>query len=369
MAEFGDGEFVWFIKVYFVVYASLTYCYFICGNIPKGFPRLLSVLPIIYIFILLPLNLSSLHLSAAAGFCISWLASFKLTSRGPLSFDLPLLHFLAIGSLPINVKQSKPSSSGHMQGLYYYALEVSFVGSILCTYWYFQQCHYNPNFMVINFLYLFHLCFLLEPTLVVYSALARLLFNLDVEPPFGNCFLLSSSIHDFWGRRWNLMVSSILKSIVYKPVRRVFKKSWGVYVAILATFFVSGLMHELLFFYMSRKQPCWDVTGYYILNGICLAMEIKVKRCLNGKWQLNRLISQPVVTGFFICSTFWLLLPAFGRLRAEIVVIEEIANFTKLLKDVLVHTRVLSLECIVFAKRQQQLLGGRKSRLVEQNHS
>ncbi|KAI3971614.1 hypothetical protein MKW92_049911 [Papaver armeniacum] len=346
MAEFGDGEFAWFIKVWFTIYSSLTYCYFICGKIPIGIPRLLSILPIIYIFIILPLNLSSVHLIVSAGFCISWLASFKLIllsfDAGPLSFDLPLVHFLAIGSLPINIKQSKPpsSSSGHIQGLYYYAAQVVFLGLVLYTYWYFEQCHYKPNFMVKNLLYLFHLCFMLEPILVMSSALARLLFDLDVQPPFGNCVFLSTSFHDFWGRRWNLMVSSILKSIVYKPLRSIFKKSWGIYIAILATFFVSGLMHELLFFYMCREQPCWDVLCYFVLQGICLAMEIKVKRVSNGKWQLYPWISAPLLYVFLITPACLLLFPAFERLRVEKIVIEEIANFTKLLKDVLVNTKV-----------------------------
>lgn len=351
MAEFGAGEFAWFIKVWFTVYASLTYCYFIPRNIPKGFPRLLSILPTTYIFIFLPLNLSSLHLIIAVGFCISWLANFKLIllsfDAGPLSFDLPLFHFLTIASFPISIKQLKPSS-GHIQGLYYYTVEVFFAGLVLYTYWYFEQCHYKPNFMVINFLYLCHLCCMLELILVMCSALVRLLFDLDVEPPFGKNFLLATSIHDFWGRRWNVMVSSILKSAVYKPVRCTFDKSWGIYIAITATFFVSGLMHELLFFYMSRKQPCWNVLCHFSLHGICLAMEIKVKRFLNGMWQLNRLVLVLLLNGFTIGSTIWMLFPAFERLRVEIVAIEEIANFTKFLKDLLVTTKVHSSRTTTF---------------------
>ncbi|MCL7043184.1 hypothetical protein MKW94_025781 [Papaver nudicaule] len=349
MAAFGDGEVARSVKVWFTFYSSLTFCYFICGNIPKGFPRLLSILPIIYFFIILPLNLSSLLLGGAAGCSISWLASFKLVllsfDKGPLSFDLPLHHFLAIGSLPIYIKESKPSSSsspsGRVQGLYYYAFEVSVIGLILYTYWYFQQYDYKPNFIVMYFLYMFLMSFSLEVIIVFCSSLARLLFDLDVAPPFGNNYLVSTSLHDLWGRRWNLMSSSIFRSVVYEPVRRIFKKSWGIYVAILATFFVSGLMHELLFFYMGRKQPCWDVLCFFILHGICLAMEIKVKKLLNGKWQLNRLVSTPLVTGFLTGSYFWLIFPMFERLRVEIVVIEEIEKFIMLVKDVLVNTAAL----------------------------
>ncbi|KAI3918219.1 hypothetical protein MKX01_041539 [Papaver californicum] len=315
--EFGDREFAWFIKVWFTVYSSLTYCYFIPINIPKGFPRLISFLPFIYIFILLPLNLSSLHLSVAAGFCISWLANFKLIL---LSFDAgPLYliyHFFIF--LPSVLYQSTLNNQNPLQILSTLQLSVqcfkrlcfsvsrpivtrSFSNSFwtpVC--WILFPHNYKPNFMVISFLYLFHLCFMLEPILVISSSLARLLFDLNVEPPFGNCVLLSTSFHDFRGRRWNFMVSNILKSIVYRPVRRVFDKSWG-YIH----------CHNSYIFRVGRKQPCWDVLCYLILPGICLAMEIKAKRFLNGKWQLNPLISAPLLYVFILSSDSWLLFPAF----------------------------------------------------------
>ncbi|KAI3900120.1 hypothetical protein MKW98_001020 [Papaver atlanticum] len=327
------GEFGRFVNVCLTIITSLTYCYFISRNIPKGFPRLTSVLPIIYIFILLPINLSSILLNLAIGFSTSWLSNFKLIlfsfDAGPLSSDPPLLssspssssmtlvRFLCIACLPIKLKQSKPSSqpSGniHAHGLKcYYALEGFLLGLTIYVYGYYQQCHYKPNFIIINFLYFFVMCFSIEPSLVACYALARFLFGLDVELPF-NFFFLSTSFHDFWGRRWNLVSSNILRLMVYKPVRHIFKRSWGKYVAILATFFVSGLMHELLFFYIDWQKPCWDILGFFILHGVCVAVEIKVKQSLKGKWQLNQFISTQLVTGFFVCSCFGLIFPSVER--------------------------------------------------------
>ncbi|XP_026390157.1 long-chain-alcohol O-fatty-acyltransferase-like isoform X2 [Papaver somniferum] len=171
---------------------------------------------------------------------------------------------------------------------------------------------------------------------------ARNLFGIDVDPPFGNYFFLSTSFQDFWGRRWNLMVSSILRSFVHEPVRHIIRRSWGLYVAIIVTFFVSGLMHELLIFYVFRKQPCWDVLVFFILNGICLAVEMKVKKSLNGKWQLNQLFSILLTNGFLVCSSFWLLFPFLEKFKFRVLVMEEMANFTKLLHNVLVDPIVRS---------------------------
>ncbi|MCL7025438.1 hypothetical protein MKW94_021494 [Papaver nudicaule] len=276
-----DDQFGRYLNVCITIFASLTYCYAISRNIPKGFPRLLSVLPIIYIFTLIPFQLSSsFHLVMGAGFFICPLACLKLVlfsfDKGPLiSSQMTYLRFLAIACLPIKL------------------------------------------------------------TLAIHAVLARLVFHIDADPPFGNHFLLSTSFQDFWGKRWNLMVSDILRQTVYKPVRHVFSRSWGMYVAILATFTVSGLLHELLLFYAGRQQPRWDLLGFFILHGTCLAVEVRVKRSLNGKWQLNRLFSTALMNGFLICSCFWLFLPCFERLNVRVMVIEDLANFTKLLSNVL----------------------------------
>jgi Membrane bound O-acyl transferase family len=50
----------------------------------------------------------------------------------------------------------------------------------------------------------------------------------------------SASFSDFWSRRWNITVHTTLKRGVFLPVRRYFSK----YVALVATFLVSGLFHE-----------------------------------------------------------------------------------------------------------------------------
>ena len=47
---------------------------------------------------------------------------------------------------------------------------------------------------------------------------------------------------DFWGRRWNVLVHSVMKRGVYKPVR----KYSSAVVASLAVFVASGLFHEWL---------------------------------------------------------------------------------------------------------------------------
>nr|GEV35870.1 hypothetical protein [Tanacetum cinerariifolium] len=45
-------------------------------------------------------------------------------------------------------------------------------------------------------------------------------FKFEIEPQFNDAYL-ATSLQDFWGRCWNLVVSSILLHIVYNPIREV----------------------------------------------------------------------------------------------------------------------------------------------------
>jgi membrane bound O-acyltransferase family protein len=54
--------------------------------------------------------------------------------------------------------------------------------------------------------------------------------------------LLAGSLSDLWARRWNLAFHQLAAATLFKPVRERF----GVGVATFATFFASGLIHDLV---------------------------------------------------------------------------------------------------------------------------
>ncbi|KAI4976114.1 hypothetical protein ZWY2020_049721 [Hordeum vulgare] len=82
--------------------------------------------------------------------------------------------------------------------------------------------------------------------------------ELQVDRPY-----LASSLRDFWGRRWNLMVPAILRPSVHGPVRARFGDAAGV----MASFLVSGIMHEVMFYYIMWQPPSGDVTAFFVLHG------------------------------------------------------------------------------------------------------
>ena len=365
----GGGEIFNFIKVWLSVFVCLSYCYAISRRVSKGLPRFLFVLPIVCLFLFLPLQLHSIHLGGTTAFFIAWLANFKLLlfafGKGPLcnsdrsSISRP--NFVALACLPIKIQQnpspqlngdykenpiekskntktksnpspqmshlngqtkenpiSKKTKEGHITPLNY-AIKGVLFGILLRAYNYSDYLH--PNIILV--LYCFHIYILLEIILAIVAALARVLLGMELEPQFNEPYL-STSLQDFWGKRWNLMVTNILRITVYNPTRHagvtrvIIGHERAPLLAVFATFVVSGFMHELMFYYLGRMRPSWEVTWFFLLHGLCLVVEIVLKKAfLTYGWRLPRLISGPLTIGFVMITSFWLFFPQFLRFKAD----------------------------------------------------
>ncbi|KAF8409653.1 hypothetical protein HHK36_005731 [Tetracentron sinense] len=345
-----------FIKLWLSVLASLCYCNFIARKFPKGKIRLLSLLPIFVLFTLLPLNLSSLNIVGPTAFFITWLANFKLLlfsfDQGPLSSIPPnsILRFISVACLPIKIKTypSDPQSPPNIKikdnpiskkSPLNLAIKVLLFALLIRIYDYKQHLH--PK--IISVLYCCHIYLLLEIILAMGAALARALLGIELEPQFEEPYL-STSLQDFWGKRWNLMVTSILRPTVYNPIRsmsaRLLGSEWALMAAMVGTFMVSGLMHELMFFYLTRATPSWEVMWFFVLHGICTALEVLMKKSLTGRWRLHRAVSRPLVVGFVVTTSIWLFFPQMIRNGVDVRAIEEYAVLVEFVKEMLKCARV-----------------------------
>ncbi|PWA77642.1 MBOAT (membrane bound O-acyl transferase) family protein [Artemisia annua] len=305
-----------FISVLFCAFFSISYCYLIPEQISNNIPRLLSILPIIATFFILPLPFSTVNLTFVIFFCLVWLANFKLLllafNHGPLASKprLPFLVFISTALLPINPQKSgknmpRPDS-----------------GKVDAT----QVPSHKPIVLAIK-----ALGFAMAALFVKFY----LGFNFEIEPQFNEPYL-GTSLQDFWGRRWNLMSSSILRHTVYNPIRKkwdpILGQLKGQMFGILVTFFVSGIMHELMFLYMTRVQPTWEVTCFLVLHGACTAIEVAVKKTVKGRFQLHRWVTWPITMAFVVVTGGWLLFPQLIRNGADVKAIQEISflvNFAR----------------------------------------
>ncbi|KAI3688494.1 hypothetical protein L2E82_46113 [Cichorium intybus] len=344
-----DGEELkTFLKVWFLAITSLCYCYLIPTRISNGVPRFLSLLPVISFFFFLPLPLSTVHLAGPTIFYLVWLANFKLLlfafSRGPLASNppLPFFIFISIALLPINPKRSIDESSdpvpdsvpvpSHKPTLL--AFKALILAVIVGAYRYQDNLH---RYVILGF-YCCHVYLGVELVLAITAFFVRFFlgFEFEIEPQFNEPYL-ATSLQDFWGRRWNLMVTSILRPTVYDPIREislpVLGKLWSRLPAIFATFVVSGLMHELIYFYLTRVRPTWEVTWFFVLHGVCTAVEVAVKRAVKGRFQLHRAVSGPLTVAFVALTGIWLFLPQILRNGVDVKAINEYSILVTFLRS------------------------------------
>ncbi|PIA32330.1 hypothetical protein AQUCO_04500140v1 [Aquilegia coerulea] len=307
----GVNEIQSLIMVWFTVFGSLTFCYFIVRKISTRSIRLFFTLPIIFLFTILPLYLSCLHFVLITSFFITWLCNFKLIlfvfNQGPLSSDpsISLLRFVSIACLPIKMKNNEnPSQQITKKGLKStWNYSIKFLLLVLVTKIGDYKHSLHPNILLA--LYSWHAYFGIEIVLAIVTAPALALLGIETEPQFDEPYL-STSLQEFWGKRWNLMVTSILRPTIYVPIRYTCMHMVGTKCAklagMMATFVVSGLMHELIYFYETRLPPTWEVTWYFILQGVYTSVEIVVKEAGGHRLRLHPVISRFMTIAFLLAT-------------------------------------------------------------------
>lgn len=345
-----EGEITNFVFVWATVLSSLCYCHTVDKIFPKGILRQLAIIPVGCLFFGLPLNLTTIHLGGTTSFFIAWLASFKLLlfafNRGPLSSSpsssksIPLSRFIPLACLPIKFQQSpspQESTKKDQKSPLNYVIKIVLLVLCIRVYSYNDSIPQKITWLV----YCLHIYCALELVLAMVAGLARGLIGVELEPQFDEPYL-ATSLQDFWGRRWNLMVSNILRPTVYEPVRSIstslIGKKWSALPAVVATFLVSGIMHELIFYNIGRLKPTGEVTCFFLLHGVSLAVEIAAKRALKGKIWIPGIISGPLTLAFVIYTSFGLFFPPFLRGRADWKGCTEALAFIEFVK----HQRLIS---------------------------
>lgn len=294
-----------------------------------GLPRLVSLLPVVAFLAAAPLALSSSAIiRGLAGFFLGWLGVFKVVllavGRGPLDPALPVLPFVFTTALPVKLIRccgtgaaagAAACSRAKSVSLVSCAVKVAVIAAILHAYQYVNQLHLYTRLA----LYGVHMYCFFDFLLPCIAAAGGAL-GMEMEPQFDRPYL-ASSLRDFWGRRWNLTVSAILRPSVYDPVRARAGKA----PAVLATFLVSGLMHEVMMYYLTLRPPTGEMTAFFLLHGVCcVAEESCARRWAEwGRRPPPRPVATLLVVVFVAVTAFWLFFPPICREGTEEVLLEE----------------------------------------------
>lgn len=311
------------------VLTSICYSYFLSSTISKGAPRLLSLLPVFLLFAAIPLVFSSAILTGSISFLITWLANSKLLlfafDQGPLSPSAyppnkPLLLFAILACFPIKIKppnsktpKSNPTRNPNSP------LDILLKAVLLAiTVQVYDRRHHllrvHPYL-----LYVLYSCMLLLYVDVLagfFVSAIGVILGFELEPPSNEPYL-STSLQDFWGRRWNLIVTDTLRHTVRNPLRCALAPTLGPNcaqtVGLLGAFLVSGLAHELIYYYITRANPTWEVTWFFVLHGFCVATEVMAKWAVARRFRLHRAVSTTMTLGFVYGTCIWLFYPPLIR--------------------------------------------------------
>lgn len=328
-----------FIMVWGTVVMSSCYCYGTTKLVPKGTIRLLMFLPVLCLFFILPLYLNTVTLCVPTALFVTWLASFKLLllvfDTGPLSIpSLSLSHFVIISCLPIKLQTN--TNTGCIKIDLCFVIHYATKGLVfifLTILGYFKDKF--PQKLVV-FLICIYVYLALEICLVVVAVMAQVLLGMGVDRPFDHPYL-ATSFQDFWGRRWNRVCANSLKYTIFYPIlnstSRVMGRKWAAILALVVTFVVSDVMHEIIFYYLGRVRMGWGIPIFFIFQGICVAIESMLKKKIDGKWRLPQRIMGPLIFVFLVRTFMWLALPDLLELKVDDKVLEEYAALAAFVKD------------------------------------
>jgi alginate O-acetyltransferase complex protein AlgI len=123
-------------------------------------------------------------------------------------------------------------------------------------------------------------------------------------PPIMNRPLRSTSVSEFWGRRWNAAFNDLAARLVFRPVAR----HTGTAAATVIAFVVSGLIHELVIS-LPAGGGFGLPTAYFLVQGLGVLAE---HSSFGKRLRLGGGISGWIFTMMIVgAPAYWLFHPPF----------------------------------------------------------
>lgn len=113
-------------------------------------------------------------------------------------------------------------------------------------------------------------------------------------PPLMNHPLAATSVADFWGRRWNTAFRDITHRRLFRPLA----SRWGATAALLVSFLVSGLIHDLVIS-LPAGAGFGLPTGYFLVQalGVLFERSASGRRLGLGRGWTGRAFALAVIAG------------------------------------------------------------------------
>ncbi|KAG0538704.1 hypothetical protein BDA96_03G259500 [Sorghum bicolor] len=300
--------------------ACAVYARFAARRLRPGIPRLAALFPTFPVLVYMPWMFSSLHLRLFSSFFHTWLAVNKLVllalDLGPLHPRLPLLPFVLCAGLPIKVCRLRQQSQQHPPGAEFLRPCARSALLLSCLAMAYPYTGWLPLY-ALHYLYCVQIFLTLD---LVFSCVmlvsAALMGGASLERQF-NAPLAVASLNGFWGRQWNLMAVDLLRESAYEPVRA----RWGRDAGVLAAFLMSGLLHELLYWYLTLQQPRGEMLLFFMFHAAFQIAERWARAA--GLWRPPRAVAYLVVTAFMVVTVSEMFFGPFVRAGTDVRLKEE----------------------------------------------
>jgi alginate O-acetyltransferase complex protein AlgI len=133
--------------------------------------------------------------------------------------------------------------------------------------------------------------------------------------------LLARNLSDFWGARWNLAFRTLSHDLVFRPLQSVL----GTTGAVLATFFASGLVHELVIT-LPARGGYGGPTLYFLLQGLAICLE---RSRLGKRLRLRRGPISRAFAALMLVAPLPLLFPAPFVARVIVPFLQAIGSYSR----------------------------------------
>ena len=177
------------------------------------------------------------------------------------------------------------------------AIAKIFLGSLLL----FGLARFAPHPLLTGWIGMIGIILVLHFGIFALLAIAWRAYGLDVRPIM-DAPLKSTTLSEFWGRRWNGAFNQLAFENAFRHVARSTDPIVGTIVAFLA----SGLIHELVIS-LPAGAGYGRPTAYFLLQGCGVLFQHRVTSVRRGA--AGRFLTIFVVAGF----AFWLFHPPFVR--------------------------------------------------------
>ncbi|CAM8878257.1 unnamed protein product [Rhodiola kirilowii] len=281
----------------------------------SAFVRLISIIPAFYIFLVIPWSFSSALIRSLLSYFIIWITSFKLLAycfrTGPqVPCATSFLDFATVAIFPVKANDRVPHKNGTTTSRALVkkiqdAAPLAWLIIVLNLYIFVVEKGQISNRLILLFY---------STVIVSWLVLTRFMTRYEVVPIFDKPYL-STSLQQFWGKKWNKYSSLMLRLNVYDPARYLLNPLIGTaparLTATLTTLAVSGMMHEVMLYYITcGKKPTWEASWYFLLQGISMGCESLLKYLwlqVLGKCPIRPVWSILMVDGF-VAGSFYVFI-------------------------------------------------------------